>query len=45
VVRALARARARLASDVRESGWPSRSWQMLSTLSFREVLREARAAL
>jgi len=45
VVRALARARARIAAEAGPSGWVSRSGQLLSGLSFRDVLREARAAL
>lgn len=37
-------ARARVSSERSSTGEPPRVWQVVSRLSFREVLREARAA-
>lgn len=45
LLRALARASVRLRDETRSVGEPSGVWQVLSTLSFRDVLREAWAAL
>jgi len=45
LVRALARASLRLREETRSVGEPSGVWQVVSTLSFRDVLREAWAAL
>ncbi len=45
LARALARARARVSSERSSTGEPPRVWQVVSRLSFREVLREARAAM
>ncbi len=45
LVRALARARARVRSERTVDGEPGPLWQVVSRLDFREVLREARAAL
>ena len=46
LVRALARARTRVRHDEPvPPGEPSGMWQAVSSLSFRDVLREARAAL
>ena len=45
LVRALARVNARLHEEGGEPGEPARLWEAVSRLSFREVLREARAAL
>jgi len=45
LVRALARVTARLREETRSSGEPSGVWRVLSSLSFRDVLAEARAVL
>ena len=45
LVRAAARVSARLREETRSSGEPTGVWQVVSNLSFRDVLREARAAL
>ena len=45
LVRALARARARSRTEAGLSGGGGPGWQVLSRLSFRQVLQEARAAL
>ena len=45
LVRALARASVRLREEMRSLGEPTGLWQVVSTLSFRDVLREARATL
>jgi len=45
LVRALARVNARLHEEGPVPGEPARLWQAVSSLSFRDVLREARAAL
>jgi hypothetical protein len=45
VVRALARVSARIRSEVVARGEDAPVWEVMSRLSFREVLREARAAL
>jgi len=45
LARALARARARVGSERSPTGEPPRVWQVVSRLSVREVLREARAAM
>lgn len=45
LVRALARVTVRLREETRTSGEPTGAWRVLSNLSFRDVLREARAAL
>ena len=45
LVRALARASARIRQETSPSGALGRPWQVVSALSFRDVLREARAAL
>ena len=45
LVRALARARTRLREESSVPGGRAPVWQVFSQLSFREVLREARAAL
>jgi hypothetical protein len=45
LVRTLARVSARLREQTRASGAPSGVWQVVSSLSFRDVLAEARAAL
>ena len=45
LLRTLARVSARLREETRASGEPGGLWQVLSSLSFRDVLREARAAL
>ena len=45
LVRALARATARIRSEARFPAEPGRVWDVLAQLSFRDVLREARAAL
>ena len=45
LVRALARVKARLNQEGQVPGERARLWQAVSRLSFRDVLREARAAL
>ena len=45
LVRALARASARVRQETRSPGQRAHVWQVVSSLSFRDVLREARAAL
>jgi hypothetical protein len=45
LVRALARASVRLREEMRAAGETVGVWQAVSTLSFRDVLREARATL
>jgi hypothetical protein len=45
LVRALARVSARLREETRTSGEPTGVWQVLSNLSLRDVLQEARGAL
>jgi cytochrome c-type biogenesis protein CcmH/NrfF len=45
LVRALTRASARNRQETTSSGDTARLWQLVSQLSLREVLREARAAL
>jgi hypothetical protein len=45
LVRALARARARSRTEAGMPGGGPPAWQVMSRLSFREVLQEARAAL
>jgi len=45
LVRALARARARSKAQESVPGGGAPAWQVLSRLSFREVLQEARATL
>jgi len=45
LVRALARASVRLREQTRSPGEPGGVWQVVSALSFRDVLREARATL
>jgi len=45
LLRALARANIRLREQTRSPGESSGVWQVVSTLSFRDVLAEARAAL
>jgi hypothetical protein len=45
LVRALARASARIRGETTPSFELGRMWQALSSLSFRDVLREARAGL
>src|SRR6185436_277419 len=45
LVRALARASVRLREEMRAAGETGGVWQAVSTLSFRDVLREARATL
>jgi hypothetical protein len=45
LVRALARVSARIREETRSPGTPGGVWQVVSSLSFRDVLREARAAL
>jgi len=45
LVRALARASVRLREETRSVGEPSGVWQVVSTLSFRDVLDEARTTL
>ncbi len=45
LVRALRRANARIRQETRSPGKPAQVWQAMSSLSFRDVLREARAAL
>jgi hypothetical protein len=45
LVRALARARARIRQEPVSSVEPSGVWQAVSGLSFRDVLREVRTAL
>ena len=45
VVRALARVRTRIHQEPVSSGEPSGVWQAVASLSFRDVLAEARAAL
>ena len=45
LVRALARVSLRVREEMGSPGESSGVWQVLSNLSFRDVLREARAAL
>jgi len=45
LVRALARAAVRLREETRSMGEPTGVWQVVSTLSVRDVLREAKATL
>jgi hypothetical protein len=45
VVRALGRARTRIRQEPVSPGEPSGVWQVVASLSFRDVLAEARAAL
>ena len=45
LVRALARASIRLREQTRSPGEPGGVWRVVSALSFRDVLREARATL
>ena len=45
LVRALARASVRLREETRSPGEPSGVWQVVSTLSLRDVLDEARTPL
>ncbi len=45
LVRALARARARSKDEASGPGVGAPAWQVMSRLSFREVLQEARATL
>jgi len=45
LLRALARVTVRLREETRTSGEPTGVWQVLSGLSFRDVLHEARTAL
>jgi hypothetical protein len=45
LVRALARVTARIRSEATFSGDTGQLWDVLSRLSFRDVLQEARAAL
>jgi hypothetical protein len=45
LVRAMARVTVRLREETRTPGEPTGVWRVLSNLSFRDVLREARAAL
>jgi hypothetical protein len=45
LVRALTRASARVREEMRSPGEPGGVWQVVSSLSVRDVLREARAAL
>jgi hypothetical protein len=45
LVRALARARARSKAEASGPGVGAPAWQVMSRLSFREVLQEARATL
>jgi len=45
LVRALARVTARIRSEATFSGDTGHLWDVLSRLSFRDVLQEARAAL
>jgi hypothetical protein len=45
LVRALARVTVRLREETRTSGEPNGMWRVVSSLSFSDVLREARAAL
>ncbi len=45
LVRTLARASIRLREQTRSPGEPGGVWQVVSALSFRDVLREARATL
>ena len=45
LVRALARASVRLREEMRAAGESAGVWRAVSTLSFRDVLREARATL
>jgi len=45
LVRALSRARARLDAEAGAGSARAPVWQVMSRLSFREVLQEARAAL
>jgi hypothetical protein len=45
LVRAFARASVRLREETRSVGEPSGVWQVVSTLSFRDVLDEARTTL
>jgi hypothetical protein len=45
LVRGLARASVRLREQTRSPGEPGGAWQVVSALSFRDVLREARATL
>ena len=45
LVRALKRANARIRQETTSPAEPAQVWQALSSLSFRDVVREARAAL
>ena len=45
VVRALARAKTRIRQEPVSPGEPSGVWQAVASLSFRDVLAEARASL
>jgi len=45
LVRALSRARARLDAEAEDGSARTPVWQLMSRLSFRDVLQEARAAL
>ena len=45
LVRALARARARIREEMRARSEQDGVWRVMSSLSFRDVLREARAGL
>jgi hypothetical protein len=45
LVRAVARVSARVHEEMGSPGEPSGVWQVVSSLSFRDVLREARAGL
>ena len=45
LVRGLARASVRLREETRSPGEPGGVWQVVSALSFRDVLRETRATL